>query len=109
MQTVSDILRFKKTESLCSVQPQATVFEALQVMAEKNIGAVLVLDCGKLVGIFSERDYARKVVLKDRSSKTTQVQELMTSKFFWVLPSDSLEKCMLVMSEKHIRHLPVLE
>jgi CBS domain-containing protein len=92
-----------------SVSPDATVFEALQRMAEHNIGAVLVLSAGRLAGIFSERDYARKVALHGLASKTVPVGELMTGKVFTVDAAWTAEQCMALMTEQHIRHLPVLE
>ncbi|NOZ27530.1 MAG: CBS domain-containing protein [Chloroflexi bacterium] len=108
MKLVRDILQTKGYD-VWSVSPDAMVYEALQVMADKNIGAVLVLEDGEVVGIFSERDYARKVILEGRSSLNTPVREIMTSKVYYVHPGQSLEECMALMTEKHIRHLPVLE
>lgn len=108
MKTVRDILR-EKGHDIWSVSADATVYEALQVMADKNIGAVLVLEEGKLVGILSERDYARKVILKGRSSLKTPVKEIMTERVFYVRPEQTVEECMALMTEKRIRHLPVLE
>ncbi len=92
-----------------SVTPEQTVLEALQVMAEKNVGALLVMDGEKLLGIFSERDYARKVVLQGRSSKTTPVREVMTDKVVCVEPERSAGECMALMTEKRFRHLPVMD
>ena len=94
---------------MISIAPEASIYDALQLMAEKNIGAVLVVENEEMVGIFSERDYARKVVLKGRSSKETRVAELMTSNVYFVKPSRSMEDCMVLMSAKYIRHLPVME
>ncbi|HVM98141.1 MAG TPA: CBS domain-containing protein [Candidatus Acidoferrales bacterium] len=108
MQTVRDILK-KKGNLIASVRPQATVFEALQVMAEKNIGAVLVLEGGRPVGILSERDYARNVILKGKASKDTPVSEIMTSRVVFVRPQQSIEECMALMTDKRVRHLPVIE
>jgi CBS domain-containing protein len=108
MKTVRDILR-EKGYDIWSVSADATVYEALQVMADKNIGAVLVLEEGRLVGILSERDYARKVILKGRSSLKTPVREIMTDQVFYVRPEQTVEECMALMTEKRIRHLPVLE
>jgi CBS domain-containing protein len=108
MKTVRDILK-KKGSDAYSVSPQATVYEALQVMADKNIGAVLVIEKGKLVGIFSERDYARKVILKGKASKETLVSDLMTRNILYVSPDKNVEDCMFLMTTKHVRHLPVME
>ncbi|MGQ7946330.1 CBS domain-containing protein [Flavobacterium sp. WC2509] len=106
--TVNQILRTKGAE-VYSVISTITVFEALRVMGEKNIGAILVIDDGVLKGILSERDYARKIVLKDKSSKKTPVNEIMETEVITVKPSDNLEFCMELMSGKRIRHLPVIE
>ncbi len=106
--TVRQILQ-SKGGRIWSVGPHATVFDALMLMAEKDIGAVVVVEGGKLVGIFSERDYARKVVLKGRSSKDTLVSELMTPDVFYVHPDQTIEECMALMTKRHIRHLPVLD
>jgi CBS domain-containing protein len=94
---------------IISVAPSATVFEALQRMAEHNVGAVLVMSEGRLTGIFTERDYARKVVLHGLTSKTVQVGDLMTGKVFTVDMGWTAEQCMALMTEHHIRHLPVVE
>ncbi|HXX56748.1 MAG TPA: CBS domain-containing protein [Thermodesulfovibrionales bacterium] len=92
-----------------SVSPQASVYEALEIMADKNVGALLVIEEKRLVGIFSERDYARKVILKGKASKDTPVSELMTKAVLYATPKNTLEECMALMSSKHIRHLPVLD
>ncbi|MBP7283945.1 MAG: CBS domain-containing protein [Leptospiraceae bacterium] len=105
---VSNLLQSKKSEIL-SVSPDQSVYEALQLMAEKNIGAVLVTSNKKLVGILSERDYARKIILKGKTSKETKVEEIMTSQVLYVSTDKSVEDCMAIMSEKHIRHLPVID
>ena len=107
MRTVNDILKGGKTE-IWSISPTATVFEALKIMGEKEIGALIVIEKGEMVGIISERDYARKIILKDKTSKNTTVQEIMTSKMFSVKPGNTLEECMVLMTANHIRHLPVL-
>lgn len=109
MKKVRDILNSKRDAITYSVEPGAMVVDALKLMAEKMVGAVLVLDNGKLVGIFSERDYARKIALMDRSSRSTPVGEVMTTQLICVSPADTMESCMQLMTDKHIRHLPVLE
>jgi CBS domain-containing protein len=108
MKTVQQLLESKRY-SVVSVAPSSTVLDALQVMADKEIGAVIVIDDGHLVGIFSERDYARKVVLQNKSSKDTPVREIMTDKVVCVRPEQTIEDCMGLMTDKRIRHLPVLE
>ncbi len=105
---VSQILKAKGNK-IWSIAPQETAYKALQLMSEKNLGAVLVIDKGTVVGIFTERDYARKVILKGKSSKTTPVSELMTKKVLCVDPETSVEDCMSLMTEKFVRHLPVME
>ena len=106
--TVNQILN-AKGKNVYSVLSTTTVYEALKVMGEKNIGAILVIDNSDLKGILSERDYARKIVLKDKSSKETLVHEIMESNVFSVNLSNNIEDCMELMSTKRIRHLPVLE
>jgi len=106
--TVNQILN-AKGKNVYSVRSITTVYDALKVMGEKNIGAILIIDGSELKGILSERDYARKIVLKDKSSKETLVDEIMESTVFTVKLSDNLENCMELMSTKRIRHLPVLE
>lgn len=108
MKTVQQLLESKR-HSVVSVSPSATVLDALKVMAEKEIGAVVVLEDGHLVGIFSERDYARKVVLQGKASKDTPVREIMTDKVVCVRPEQSIDDCMGLMTDKRIRHLPVLD
>jgi CBS domain-containing protein len=108
MKTVRDILQ-AKGHDVWSVTWGTTVYDALKLMADKNVGAVLVLDAGKLVGILSERDYARKVILKGKASKDTLVWEIMTEKVLCVHPDTIVEVCMELMTDKHVRHLPVLE
>jgi CBS domain-containing protein len=92
-----------------SVSPDDSVFSALELMAKHDIGAVLVMHEGKLAGIFSERDYARKVILLGKSSKETMVREIMTEKVLYALPSQTTDQAMALMTDKHIRHLPVLD
>ncbi len=109
MKNVRDILSSKSDAKIFSVGPDAIVVDALRLMAEKMVGALLVLENGRLVGVFSERDYARKIALMERSSRTTEVRQVMTADLICVSPSDTMEYCMELMTEKHIRHLPVLE
>jgi|KBSSwiStaDraftv2_1062776.scaffolds.fasta_scaffold85827_3 CBS domain-containing protein len=109
MKKVRDLLNSKRDATVYSVEPSTMVVEALRLMADKMVGALLVLENGKLVGLFSERDYARKIALMDRSSRTTEVRQVMTANLICVAPSDTMESCMELMTEKHIRHLPVLE
>jgi signal-transduction protein with cAMP-binding, CBS, and nucleotidyltransferase domain len=106
--TVSSILKHKGGQ-IWSVSPDQSVYEAIEQMAEKGVGALLVLCEGELVGIISERDYARRVILKGRSSKATQVKEIMTSPVIHVTPHQILDECMTIMTNQHIRHLPVKE
>ncbi|MCA9742034.1 CBS domain-containing protein [candidate division KSB1 bacterium] len=107
MQTVAHILDVKESSAIYFVSPDDTVYTAIEMMAQKSIGALVVLERGKLVGILSERDYARKVILKNRSSKATPVREIMTSKVITIHPEQRIEDCMAIMTEKKIRHLPV--
>jgi CBS domain-containing protein len=108
MKTVRDLLQRKGYE-VWSIEPDDTVFDALKLMAEKNVGALLVIDTDKLLGILSERDYARKVILVGKASKDTAVREIMSTKLVHVEPDLSLEGCMVLMTERHVRHLPVLD
>ena len=108
MKTVRDLLKQKGRE-VWSVAPDSTVYDALKLMAEKNIGALLVIDAGRPVGIFSERDYARQVILKGKTSKDTPVREVMTTKVVFVRPEQSIEECMALMTDRRFRHLPILE
>jgi len=108
MKTVKDILK-DPSRKIWSVSPTTTAYEALAVMAEKNIGALLVFEKEKLVGIFSERDYARKVILKGKASKDTPVSELMTQHVVFVKTDNTYNECMALMTSKHIRHLPVFD
>jgi CBS domain-containing protein len=107
MHTVAEVLQFKGRE-VWWIPPEASVREALGIMAQRDIGALLVMKEDRLVGIFSERDYARKVVLAGKASKDTPVSAVLTSKVLWVPPERTVEECMALMTEKHIRHLPVL-
>ena len=106
--TVSALLR-EKNRSLSSIEPTATVFAAIELMAAQNIGALPVVDDGKLVGMFSERDYTRKVILLGRSSKKTPVAEIMTRNPTVAAPDDSIGDCMRLMTDERVRHLPVLD
>ena len=108
MKTVKEILQ-AKSQKLLSITPEASVLDALKLMAEKEVGALVVLEGDKLAGIFSERDYARKVILHGKSSSNTPVSEIMTHKVVCVGPDQSVEDCMALMTDKRIRHLPVLE
>lgn len=108
MQTVQDLLRAKGRQTF-SIEPDATVDEALQRMAEHNVGALVVVDDGRLAGIVSERDYARKVELRGRRARETRVREIMSSRVFVVHLGQSLNDCMALMTEKRIRHLPVVD
>ena len=108
MKTVRQMLE-GKSRVLCTIGPDARVFEALKLMAEHDIGALLVVQKDKLAGILSERDYARKVILHGKSSHDLQVRDIMTSKVISVHPGQTVEECMAMMTEKRIRHLPVTE
>lgn len=108
MTTLRSILVSKGNE-IWSIAPDKFVFDALKVMAEKNVGALLVIDGNNLVGIFSERDYARKVALKGESSHKIAVRDIMTSEVLSAHPEQSIEECMALMTNNHIRHLPVIE
>ena len=108
MQTVRQLLAGKASRKLVYVGSEVSVLTALKVMAEENVGAVLVMGGGQVVGIFSERDYARRIILEGRSSATTLVSEIMTSKVICVGPGQTVAECMALMTEKRIRHLPVM-
>lgn len=99
----------KKGREVWSISPNDTVYQALEFLASKDVGALIVLDRGKVAGIFSERDYARRVVLQGKKSTDTPVREVMSTDVLYVSPSFSVEECMAVMTENHIRHLPVLD
>jgi CBS domain-containing protein len=108
VRNVRDILREKGT-ALYSISPDATVYDALKLMAEKNVGALVVFDGDRMVGMISERDYARKIVLKNKFSRETKVKEIMTAEVITVTPALNLEQCMELITEKRMRHLPVVE
>ena len=107
MKTLKQLLADKQGP-LCVVAPSDSVFHALTIMSKNNVGALLVLDGEQLVGVFSERDYARKIILQGKTSKETQVREIMSDKVAYVTPATTLDECMALMTEKHFRHLPVL-
>lgn len=109
MKTVAQILRDKQNRDVHTIGPHATVLEALQVLAEKNVGALPVVEDGQLVGVISERDYARKVVLRGRSSVGTPVRSIMSAPVVTVGPKHSIRACMALMTDRHLRHLPVVE
>lgn len=108
MKTVAQILQ-SKGEAVWTVTPSATVYEALSLMSDKGVGALIVTEDGKLRGIMSERDYARKVILLDRSSRDTPVGDIMTAKVLVVSPESTVDECMALMTDKRIRHLPVVD
>jgi CBS domain-containing protein len=107
MHTVRHLLEIKGND-VWSISPQASVYDALRIMDNKGVGALLVLEDDRLVGIFSERDYARKIILHGKSSRETLVSEVMTRKLWTVHPDQTIEECMALMTEKRVRHLPVL-
>lgn len=109
MANVSQILRAKAEQQLHTITPGATVFEAIRLMAEKNIGALPVVSDGRTVGLISERDYARKVELADRAARLVTVGEIIDPQVLYVLPSHSCEECMALMTQKRVRHLPVID
>lgn len=109
MKTAADLLKSKAHQSVHTIAPTASVFDAVKLMAEKDIGALLVMQGDKVAGIVTERDYARKVALRSRSSKETSVYEIMTSEVMFVRPSQTSEECMALMTENRLRHLPVIE
>ena len=109
MSTVADILKSKSNSAVVSVRPEHSVFEALRLMAEKGIGAVLVMAGKDVQGIFTERDYARKLVLQGRASNQTLVRDVMTCNVLCVRPTQTTEECMAIMTENRLRHLPVVD
>lgn len=109
MTTVAEILKSKTLSQVISIAPSATVYDALRLMAEKDIGAVLIVEDGHIVGIFTERDYARKIALMGRASVDTPVRDVMTKAVLFVERTDSSEACMQLMTSKRLRHLPVMD
>jgi len=109
MTILAHILGSKPDQTVYTIAPSASVFDAVKLMAEKSIGALVVLEGGKVVGIITERDYARKVVLMSRSSKDAAVRDIMTTSVMYVLPNHTSEECMALMTEHRLRHLPVIE
>ena len=109
MKTVKDLVCAKDGKEIWSVTPDTLVYRALQLLSEKSIGALLVMEKGELVGIISERDYARKVILEGRSSKETYTKEVMSKTLYVVTPENTVEECMALMTEKRVRHLPVID
>ena len=109
MKTVAELLRTKPTRAVVTVSPELSVLEAIKILAAENIGAAVVMSGDRLAGIFSERDYTRKVILKGRSSDSTRVEEIMTANVVVVSPRTKARDCMALMTEKGIRHLPVVD
>ena len=109
MKSVADILKSKPDQTVYNIAPGDSVYDALRLMADRNIGALLVVEEGNIVGILTERDYARKVVLMERSSKQTAVREIMTSSVIYVRPDQTNEECMALMTDNRLRHLPVID
>jgi CBS domain-containing protein len=108
MRLVCEILQ-SKGHDVWFVRPEAFVFDAVKMMSERSVGALLVMEGEKMVGIITERDYARKVVLAGKSSKQTQVKDIMTQRVLWVAPERTIEECMALMTDKRVRHLPVVD
>ena len=109
MVTVKQLLKDKKYDEVWSIGPSASVYDALKIMSERNVGALPVVEDEHLIGVISERDYARKVVLKGKSSLDTPVSEIMTARVLFVRPTQKMVECMRLMTEKRVRHLPVLD
>lgn len=108
MKRVKDILEVKGRD-VWSIEPSASVYAAMKLMADKGVGALMVMEGPKVAGVISERDYARKVILEGRSSRTTQVREIMTAHVLYAHPEQNIEECMVLMTDKRVRHLPVLD
>ncbi len=109
MTTVAQILKTKPDPSVATISPEASVFEAVQKMAEKNIGALVVVEGDKVVGMVTERDYARKIALMARNSRDTPVRDIMSTRVMYVRPDQTNEECMALMTENRLRHLPVMQ
>jgi CBS domain-containing protein len=109
MKTAADLLKTKLHQTVFAIAPTSSVFEAVQLMADKNIGALLVMEGMQVVGIISERDYARKITLMSRSSRDTLVRDIMTPEVMYVRPENTTEECMALMTENRLRHLPVMD
>lgn len=109
MTTVAQVIKNKAVQSIFTISPNATVLEAIKIMADKGVGALVVAEDEKVVGIFSERDYTRKIALMERSSNNTLVSDIMTSKVISVSLNNTVEECLNLMTDRHLRHLPVLE
>jgi CBS domain-containing protein len=109
MSTVAHILKSKPEQTVHTIVPTASVFDAVKLMADKNIGALVVMENDQIIGMISERDYARSIVLMARSSKTTPVRKIMRSPVMYVLPDQTSEQCMALMTEHRLRHLPVVD
>lgn len=109
MTTASDILKSKPQQGVYAIAPTASVYDALQMMASKGVGALLVMDGERVAGIVTERDYARKIALMSRTSKDTLVREIMTAEVMYVRPNQTSEECMALMTENRLRHLPVMD
>ena len=108
MSKVSDLLK-NKGGDIWSIGPDASVYDAIKLMAEKSVGALMVTEGTKVVGVISERDYARKVILMGHSSRETKIREIMTTRVVYANPDETVEECMALMTDKHIRHLPIME
>lgn len=109
MKSIADLLKSKKDQTVYTIAPNESVYSALRIMAERSVGALLVMDGGKLAGIITERDYARKIDLMGRNSKETPVRDIMTSAVMYVTPRHTNEECMALMTDNRLRHLPVMD
>ena len=109
MKTAAEILKSKAEQAVHTIAPGDSVFDAVKLMADKNIGALLVMEADRIAGIVTERDYARKIVLMSRSSKETPVREIMTAEVMYVHPGQTSDECMVLMTENRLRHLPVID